>query len=207
MRTEKAFRKFFRRKVGDGMKLEDFSQIMIGIVTKREENKNGLNRYELFSLKSYEENLEYEEITTVKDLSDKVIKEGDLLFRLLYPNRIAYVDKRLEGMLIPSQFCIIRVNKDVMDPIVLKWYLESGKSELSSKVTGSVIKSMTVASLKSLKVPNITKNDQEKMRKLITLWEEEKNITKKILEEKEELYDAYLEEIIEKGEQNARRSN
>lgn len=190
------------------MKLEEISQIAIGILTKREIDCAGEKSYKLFSLKNYEENLKYEEIATSKDLSSKILKEEDLIFRLLYPNKIVYVDKSLEGIIIPSQFCIIRVQKDKMDPIVLKWYLESKRAEvdIKSKITGSIIKSMSLANLKTLEIPYITEEEQKKMRELIILWEEERDITRKILMEKKKLYDAYLEELLERGKHHARRS-
>ena len=94
------------------MKLNDIADVMIGVLTKREYNENGENSYLLFSLKNYEEEIDFEEFKTDKNLDSKVAKKGDLLFRLLHPNKIIYVDEKLDGTLIPSQFCIIRPNKN-----------------------------------------------------------------------------------------------
>ena len=174
---------------------------MIGVLAKREEDKDGENSYKLFSLKNYEEkSSEYENFRTNKNLSSKQAQEGDLLFRFVYPNKIIYVDKELEGKLIPSQFCIIRTEKEKMDPIVLKWYLESKQveEEMKIKVTGTIIKSMTIANLKTIEIPDIKKKTQQKMKKLIQLWQKEKEISKQILERKDKLYNFYLEEMIEK---------
>lgn len=184
------------------MKLEEIADVMIGILTKRESDENGENSYLLFSLKNYEEKQEYEELKTNKDLSNKLVQKGDLLFRLLCPNKIIYADEELEGKLISSQFCIIRTQEKKMDPIVLKWYLESkeAKEELNSKITGSIIKTMPLANLKTLYIPNISKKEQANMKRLILLWKEEKEISKKILEEKEKLYNSYLEEMMKRGE-------
>ncbi len=183
------------------MKLIDIADVMIGVLTKRENNKNGENSYSLFSLKNYEEEIGFEEFKTNKNLDSKVTKKGDLLFRLLHPNKIIYVDEKLDGTLIPSQFCIIRPNKKQINPIVLKWYLESNNAtnELNSKVTGSIIKSMSVANLKTLNIPYIPIEKQEDMKNLILLWEREKEIYKEILEEKGKLYNSYLEKMIIEG--------
>lgn len=183
------------------MKLIDVADVMIGVLTKRENNKNGENSYSLFSLKNYEEEIGFEEFKTNKNLDSKVTKKGDLLFRLLHPNKIIYVDEKLDGTLIPSQFCIIRPNKKQINPIVLKWYLESNNAtnELNSKVTGSIIKSMSVANLKTLNIPYIPIEKQEDMKNLILLWEREKEIYKEILEEKGKLYNSYLEKMIIEG--------
>ena len=182
------------------MKLEKMAQVMIGVLSKREEDEKGENSYKLFSLKNYEENQEYEELKTNKNLNNKLAKTGDLIFRLLYPNKIIYADKKIEGLLIPSQFCIIRTEK--IDPIVLKWHLESKKAEeeVNSKITGSIIKTMTLANLKTIEIPEIPNKRQEKMKELILLWEKEKEISKEILEEKEKLYNYYLEKMTKLGD-------
>lgn len=173
------------------------ANVMIGVLSKREKDDNGKNSYLLFSLKNYEEKQAYEELRTNKDLSDKLTQKGDLLFRLICPNKVIYVDEKLEGLLVPNQFCIIRAIKEKMNPIVLKWYLESKgiEEELNAKATGSIIKSMTLANLRTLTIPNISKKMQEKMETMISLWEREKEVSKKILDEKERLYTFYLEEM------------
>lgn len=186
------------------MKLQEIAGVMIGVLIKREEDKNGKNTYKLFSLKNYEDKQEYDELKTNKNLDDKLTQKGDLLFRLVYPNKIIYIDEELEGLLIPSQFCIIRTKKESLKPRVLEWYLKSdqGKERLNGKTTGSIIKSVQVTNLKSLDIPAISKKDQEEMEKLILLWSKEKEITEKIIEEKEKLYNDYLEKKINKGEEN-----
>ena len=96
------------------MILTDVAQVMIGVLTKREIYENGQNSYSVFSIKNYDENKEYDKISTQRNLNNKLAENGDLLFRLLYPNRIIYVDEKLEGLLIPSQFCIIRTDKRIL---------------------------------------------------------------------------------------------
>lgn len=184
------------------MELEKIAQVMIGVLAKREYEENGENSYLLFSLKNYEENQKYEELKTNKNLEEKIAKEGDLLFRLLYPNKIVYVKEEIVGKLVPSQLCIIRVQKEKMDPTVLKWYLESKtvQKELNAKITGSIIKTMPVASLRKIQIPEISQKQQEQMKQLIDLWEEEKQLVQKELEQKEKLYQQYLEKMVRRGE-------
>ena len=70
------------------MRLEEVAQVIIGVLSKRENDSNGENSYELFSLKNKET------LRTNKNLSDKLAQKGDLLFRLLSPNKIIYVEKK-----------------------------------------------------------------------------------------------------------------
>ena len=104
------------------MKLIDIADVMIGVLTKRENNKNGENSYSLFSLKNYEEEIGFEEFKTNKNLDSKVTKKGDLLFRLLHPNKIIYVDEKLDGTLIPSQFWGVCADENKIKKIRLKMF-------------------------------------------------------------------------------------
>lgn len=188
------------------MNLSEVAEVMIGVLAKREKEENGENSYLLFSLKCFEEGTKYEELKTNKDLSTKTAKQGDLLFRLLYPNKIIYVDKSISGKLVSSQFCIIRPNTEIIDPIVLKWYLESseGIEELMSKTTGSIIKTIPVAKLKKTYIPEIAKEKQEEIKKVILLAEKEKVLEKKLLEEKDKLYNLYIKEMVYGGNTNGK---
>ena len=92
------------------MKLEEVSQVSIGILTSREVTEIGENEYKLFNLKNYDNQEEYEDVKTLKNFDDKLTRKGDLLIRLVYPNRIIYIDGDMENLLVPSQMCIIRVD-------------------------------------------------------------------------------------------------
>ena len=107
------------------MKLGEIANVSIGILVNREISEEGEHEYQIFNLKNYEEKREYETVKTQKDFSDRTTKQGDLLFRLVAPNKIIYVSKKEENLLVPSQLCIIRANKEKINPTFLKWYLES----------------------------------------------------------------------------------
>lgn len=184
------------------MRLKEIAQVTIGILVNREKDDNAEKVYKLFSLKNYEEKQEYEEIRTDKDISSRISREGDLLFRLIYPNKIIYVDKEIANLVIPSQLCIIRANQDIIDPIFLKWYLESdeAKKQIIENVTGSIIKTMSVSALKSLNIPDVNKTKQAHIKKLIELWEKEKEISQKLIDNKEKLYNSYINDILKNQE-------
>lgn len=97
-------------------------------------------------------NKKYEKVRTQKDFSDRMTKQGDLLFRLVAPNKIIYIDKEQENLLVPSQLCIIRANKEKINPIFLKWYLESesGREKILIERIGSSIQKISIASLKKI---------------------------------------------------------
>lgn len=184
------------------MKLEEVANVFIGILVNRETTENGRYEYQIFNMKDYEEKREYQVVRTEKDFSDKATKQGDLLFRLVAPNKIIYVDETQENFLVPSQLCIIRPNKEKIDSIFLKWYLESqkGKEKIMLEQKGSSIQKISIASLKKLEIPKVNLDKQKKIKDLIDVWNQEKEIMKKIIDAKEILYSNIIEQIIEGGE-------
>ncbi len=184
------------------MRLEDISEILIGVLLNREIRKDGEIKYKLFNLKSYEEKEEYMEFPTNKTFTEKLTKEGDLLFRLVSPNKIVYIEKDQENLLVPSQLCIIRPQKQIINPIYLKWYLENspGKEKVMLELTGSSIQKISVNSLRSIDVPVIDMEKQKAIEDLIKLWNKEKEVMNQIISNKELLYTNLIQEIVQGGE-------
>ena len=181
------------------MKLSDVSEIFIGILVKREEKQGGEYKFPIFDLKNYEnyEN-EYDIIETNKDLEYKLTKEGDLIFRLVYPNKVIYIDKELQGMLVSSQWCVIRPHG--INVKFLKWYLESdeGKGNILTNISGSTVQKISVQSLKMLEIPEINLEKQKKLEDIIELWKKEKKILLEIINSKDLLYKNLIEEFVKK---------
>ena len=187
------------------MKLDDIAEVNIGILLNREIKNEGNNPYKIFNLKQYDENEEYEIYKLKNNYNTKLTKKGDLLFRMVYPNRLIYVDKNLENLLVSSQMCIIRCNKNKMNSIFLKWYLESdiAKEKMKGDLIGTTIQKISVSSLRKIEVPNISLNIQEKIKDLIMLWENEKKVINEMVQYKEILYTTLIYEILEnEGEEN-----
>ena len=180
------------------MRLSVVTEIFIGILIKREEKINGEYQFPIFDLKNYENNEnEYDIIETDKDLEYKLTKKGDLIFRLVYPNKVIYIDNNLEGMIVSSQWCVIRPNK--INAKFLKWYLESdeGKRNILTNVSGSTVQKISVQSLKMLEIPEIDLEKQKKLEDIIELWKKEKKILLEIINSKELLYKNLISEFIE----------
>lgn len=182
------------------VQLQEIAEVSIGVLTARENDVFGENEYKLFSIRDYKSDDEYEIIRTNRYLRDKVTKKGDILIRLVAPNKIIYVDEKIENLLVPSQFCIIRVYKEHVNPEFLKWYLESdeGKGILAENITGSSIQKISVTDLRKIAIPIININKQKAIADLINLWNKEKDILQEIMKEKDLLYNNIIEKIIEK---------
>lgn len=181
------------------MKLEEIAEVSIGILTNREARAEGDYKYKLFNIKEYDQKEEYTTYKFTNDFSSKLTKKGDLLFRMVWPNRIIYVDDNLENLLVSSQMCIIRCDTKKINPIFLKWYLESdvAKEKMKEDLTGSAIQKISVSALRKIEIPNINIDKQEEIKDLITLWENEKDIMSRIKENKDILYTSLIYDILE----------
>ena len=186
------------------MKLCEMANVSMGILLSREKHEKGQRQYKLFDIKNYEENKEYDVFHTEKDFDDKLTKENDLLFRLVYPNKIVYVNKEQEGLLITSQLCIIRTYSEILNPTFLKWYLESkiGREKIMLEMKGSSIQKISVAALRTIEIPEIEK--QRNIKDLIELWKEERKTLEVLIERKETLYNNIIEEITMKGKEDGK---
>lgn len=184
------------------MKLEEIADLSIGILTNREVTQTGQYEYKLFNLKSYEEKKEYQLVKTKKDFSNKTTKKGDLLFRLVAPNKIIYIEEEDENLLVPSQLCIIRSEPSKINAMFLKWYLESqaGKEKIKLELIGSSIQKISVASLRKMEIPEIDRDKQENIKDLIEVWNREKEVMQALITTKEMLYWNIIEQLIKGGE-------
>ena len=181
------------------MRIKDVAQIFIGILTTREIDYNGNYYYKLFNIKNYDSQEQYETVKTDKLLDDKLTKEGDILIRLIYPNRVIYINEQMKDLLVPSQMCVIRVDRNKYNSDFLKWYLESdlGKEKLLDETKGSSIQKISVSSLKEIEIPNLSLDKQKTIADLISLWYQEKDTLQKIISNKDKLYNSLITEIIE----------
>ena len=189
---------------GDCMKLEDIANVYIGVVLKRKEAVyKGIktNKYKVFNIRCYEENIEYDDFYSMEDLSGYVTQKGDLIFRLSLPSKIILVDEKTEGLLINNLYCIIRCNNKKIKNEFLKWFLESKEAgrQLETIIIGTAVKSIPVAKLRLIDIPDVTYEEQEKISKLIYNWNKQKKLYNQIIIEKDNYYNSIVNKVINGG--------
>ena len=186
------------------MKLEDVVDIHIGVVLKRKEAEykgNKTNRYKVFNIRCYEEKIEYDDFYSMENLSNYVTRKGDLIFRLSLPSKIIIVDEETEGLLINNLYCIIRCNNKKINNEFLKWFLESKEAikQIETIIIGTVVKSIPVAKLRLIENPNISFEEQEKISKLISNWNKQKELYNQLIKEKDNYYNSIVDKVINGG--------
>lgn len=186
------------------MLLEDIAQIFIGIVLRRKEAEYKTTdsyEYQVFNLRSYEEDFDYDLFHSKENLEEFVAKKGDILFRLSYPMKVIEVNEEIEGKLVNNQYCIIRINNKNYTSSFLKCFLQSdmAKRQFEKNLIGSTIKSLPVSDLRRLIIPKINLEKQEKLSKLLNIWNKEKYLYKKIIKVKDKYYNSIINKLISGG--------
>jgi restriction endonuclease S subunit len=191
------------------MKLEEISEISTGLVIKRktaDHEKDIKKIYKLLTLRSFEEdgwiNDDYlESFNSSEKLDSKYLTSvGDIVIRLSAPYTCIPIENKTDiNLVVPSQFALIRLNKDKIQPGYLAYALNSDivKAIYIRTSLGATIPVIRVGTLKNTDVhlPSIDKQKiisqirvlQVKKRqlqhKLIDLEEEKmKQIERKIME-------------------------
>ncbi len=142
----------------------------------------------------------FEEFKSKEILEDDYFtKEGDLLIRLSHPNTVVYIDKDLEGLLIPSSFAKIVIMDNGFSSDYIAWYLNSDlvKNELLKHQSGTTIPNTNKAVLEKLVIPEASLEKQQLITHVQELYWKEKVLHQELMQEKDKLFKAVSQSIIE----------
>lgn len=189
------------------MLLGELAQIKTGLVLARKKAEikpNIKSRYRLLTVRNIENdgtfNSEPFEIFESKESLDKqyFTEEGDVLIRLSHPNTAVYIDTLRAGLLVPSYFAIIKITNNAIVPEFLSWYLNTSvvKTELMKSQTGTHIPSTNKNVLSALYIKQLPLQKQDLIIEINKLHIKEKELMTKLIGEKEKLYQAITNQII-----------
>jgi len=190
------------------LKLEEISNIFGGVVLLRKEAKTREgHKYKLITLKSVSKSgiinpSDLGEYHAKGELPEKYIaKEGDIIVRIRPPIYGGYVDKEVEGAVIPSYFIKIRLNKEYINKLLPKFlalYINSKKAqkEFNKDIVGTTITMIKPTNIKKLDIPIIPLDKQKQIIKLSELINRELDLLNKLIELKEKYYNNIIEKVI-----------
>lgn len=189
------------------MQLGEVAQIKTGLVLSRKKAEieyDAKATYNLLSLKNISEdgmivNESFDEFTSNENLDDHYFtEEGDVLMRLSQPFTTVYIDNNYTGLLIPSYFAIIKVNDTKVLPQYIAWYLNTKnvKNELERSQAGSRIPSTNQHTIKNIPIVLTSINKQQVLIEFYQLHQREKLLYKKLIEEKELLFQGLTQQIL-----------
>ncbi len=189
------------------MELNQISEIQTGLVLarKRAESKDKETvKYILLTLKSCDStgilNPEFlDEFVSNSQLEKKYLtKENDIIIRLTSPYTALVIESNAEGIVIPSNFAIIRLMNNLFHPEYIALYLNS---EDTNKLFHQSAISTTIPLIKTsfLKKVNIVEKSldiQKRMAELRKLQYKEDMLLNNLKQEKKKLAKAYIGKII-----------
>ena len=130
-------------------------------------------------------------------------QQGDIIIRLSIPYTAILIDTDMTGMVVSSNFVIIRLNQKYMLPEYLLWLLNTPdtKRKIYENSSSNMLSAVRPTFFAELEVLLLPLADQEKIAKLNLLAKQEIQLLKKLADEKERYYVA----VIEHAQKNMRR--
>lgn len=130
-------------------------------------------------------------------------QQGDIIIRLSVPYTAILIDPDMTGMVVSSNFAIIRLNQKYMLPEYLLWLLNTPdiKKKIYESSSSNMLSAVRPAFFAELEVLLLPLADQEKIAKLNLLAKQETQLLKKLADEKERYYAA----VINHAQKNMRR--
>lgn len=130
-------------------------------------------------------------------------QQGDIIIRLSVPYTAILIDPDMTGMVVSSNFAIIRLNQKYMLPEYLLWLLNTPdiKRKIYENSSSNMLSAVRPTFFAELEVLLLPLADQKKIAKLNLLAKQEIQLLKKLADEKERYYVA----VIEHAQKNMRR--
>lgn len=198
------------------MTINDISVVRTGLVTARKKkNDSSLKTYEyrLLNLKcianeGYIEKTYIEPYELSEELKeDYLTRMGDILVRLSAPYTVVMIDQSdLCGIVVPSHFAIIRVDKRYAVPEYVFWSLRRDKNKIIMMQNSSGSTAFgTISSglISSLPITLLPLQEQKMVGNLMILSEREQKLMQKLAIEKKKYNALLLNQIYD----NMKRGN
>ena len=189
------------------MKLKNISKVQTGLVLVRKRayaKDKDIYKYSMLTLKSFEPQGWLNDakldlfISKEKIESKYLTRKGDIIIRLTTPYTAISINNMQKGLIIPSNFAIIRLTEQKVIPEFVALFLNSESIEkkffkLSISATMPLIKT---THLKDMDVPEKPLTMQKNIIEFNQLYVKEKILLSKLMNEKERLVKASINKII-----------
>ena len=187
---------------GGRMKLKDLASVRSGLVLSRKQAKEPSEyRYPLNNLRCIQQEgtiqLNEAGIYEAKEPLKKeyLSQRGDIVIRLTAPYTAVLIDDTISGMVISSNFVVIRIEDERLIPEYLFWLLNTSKVKRSfyENTTSNMLGAVKAKFLMDLEITVLPVEDQHKIAWLNLLAKKESRLLKALAAEKEKLYSGLLD--------------
>ena len=186
------------------MRLENVAIVRSGLVLSRKQARESLGiKYPLLNLRSInsggyieKEQLDVFDATEYLAL-DYLTQVGDVVVRLSAPYTAVLIDEETAGMVVSSNFVIIRVDRRELLPEYLFWLLNTPKVKRSiyENTSSNMLGAIKAKYFSDFDIPALPLMKQQKIADMNALALKETMLLRRLAEEKERYYSLMIEHI------------
>ena len=185
------------------MKLQSLAGVRSGLVLSRKQSKEPTDyRYPLINLRCIQQegNIDlhkadiYEAKESLKE--EYLSRQGDIVVRLTAPYTAVLIDDTTSGMVISSNFVVIRIEDKRLLPEYLFWLLNTQKvrHKIYENTTSNMLGAIKAKFLMDFELVLLPIEVQKKIAQLNLLAKKESQLLKELAAEKEKLYSSLLDQ-------------
>ena len=187
------------------MKLGEIASVRSGLVLSRKlARENPVQRYRLLNLRSItpEGYIDMNE-TDVFDAKEMLPGEylsqvGDIVIRLSAPYTAVLIDEETEGMVVSSNFVIVRTDPQVLLPEYLYWLLNTPevKHRMFESSSSNMLGAVKPKFFADYEITPLPIPEQQKIAAIHALTKAESKLLRQLANAKEQYYEAILRNIF-----------
>lgn len=189
------------------MKLKSLASVRSGLVLSRKQSKEPTDyRYPLINLRCIQQDgnidLNKADIYEARELlkEEYLSQQGDIVVRLTAPYTAVLIDDTTAGMVISSNFVVIRIEDKRLLPEYLFWLLNTQKVKrrIYENTTSNMLGAVKAKFLMDFELMVLPAEEQYKIAQLNLLAKKERRLLKELAAEKEKLYSGLLEKAYKR---------
>ena len=183
------------------MKLGEIASVRSGLVLSRKlARENPVQRYRLLNLRSItpEGYIDMNE-TDVFDAKETLPREylsqvGDIVIRLSAPYTAVLIDEESEGMVVSSNFVIVRTDPQVLLPDYLYWLLNTSevKHRMFENSSSNMLGAVKPKFFADYEITPLPIPEQQKIAAINSLAKAESKLLRQLANAKEQYYESIL---------------
>lgn len=186
------------------MKLGDVAVIRSGLVLSRKQTQdlNGI-RYKALNLRSinaegYIELNEVDRYNAVEKLNPEYITQiDDIVIRLSAPYTAVLIDESTAGMVVSSNFVVVRADKQHILPEYLYWLLNTPKMkrQIYENTSSNMLGSIKAKYYVDMPITPIPIQDQRRIAEIYALAKREHQLLVQLAEAKDQYYMLLMDQV------------
>ena len=183
------------------MKLGEIASVRSGLVLSRKlARENPVQRYRLLNLRSitpegYIDMSETDVFDAKETLPGEYLSQvGDIVIRLSAPYTAVLIDEETEGMVVSSNFVIVRTDPQVLLPDYLYWLLNTSevKHRMFENSSSNMLGAVKPKFFADYEITPLPIPEQQKIAAINALAKAESKLLRQLANAKEQYYEAIL---------------